>query len=100
MESLYVDMSLVKDGFITRIYFREGCTILPREWNLKTTAQFIKQAYHDICDCKIIVDVRGCGLALYNALIDEGVECHEMPFRTIPTWQGAIFNGRGEGYDI
>lgn len=55
MESLYVDMSLVKDGFVTRIYFREGCTILPRKWNLKTTARFIKQAYYDICDCKIIV---------------------------------------------
>lgn len=53
MENLYVDMSLVRDGFITRIYFREECTILPLEWDLKTTAQFIKQAYYDNYDCKI-----------------------------------------------
>lgn len=96
MENLYVDMSLVRDGFITRIYFREECTILPLEWDLKTTARFIKQSYYDNCDCKIIVDARGCGRALYDSLIDEGVMCHEMSFRTIPKWQGSIFDGKGE----
>lgn len=100
MENLYVDMSLVRDGFVTRIYFREGCVFLPRNWNLEITARFIKQAYYDICDCKIIVDARGCGRALYDSLIDEGVECHEMPFRTISKWQGSIFDGGGEQYDI
>lgn len=87
MENLYVDMSLVRDGFVTIIYFRGECIILPRDWNLKTTAQFIKQAYFEVYKCEIFVDARGVGLSLYIALVDEGVECHKMPFRNIPKEQ-------------